>query len=252
MTLAVHYQTRLLTEDNFSDWLTDIRAHLRPKRLWQYTQTALDDKLSQEKAEEAADAMTPTTSVGVKQKLIKEDFNNGYKMLRRLETLLQPPTDAEFMRLTQEYFTLSTADFKSTGDLLTHIKLLEERIDATKITLDDDKRMILCLMMCLPEQYRSLVQLWSVTKDMTAEKVGAMLLEEDRRQNHVDESGSTKALRARGFQSKDRYRCTYCKRGSHTEDNAGNNTPSKPLNGHRISGIGSKKGRQNDVPLASK
>ncbi len=55
-------------------------------------------------------------------------------MLRHLETLLQSSTDAEFMRLTKEYYT---ADFKSTGDMLTHIKLLEERIDATKVTLDN-------------------------------------------------------------------------------------------------------------------
>ncbi len=61
-------------------------------------------------------------------------------MLRHLETLLQPSTDAEFMPLTKEYYTLLSADFKSTGDMLTHIKLLEERIDATQVTLDSDKR----------------------------------------------------------------------------------------------------------------
>ena len=180
MTLPIHHQIRLLTEENFDDWLIDIRVHLRPKKLWQCTQTASDDKENQEKVEQAADAMTPTISVDVKQKLIEEDFNDGYKMLRHLEALLKPSTDAEFMRLTKEYYTLSSIDFKSTEDMLTHIKLLEERIDATKVTLDSDKRTILCLMMCLPEQYRSLMQIWSVTKDMTAEKARAMLLEEDR------------------------------------------------------------------------
>jgi len=44
------------------------------------------------------------------------------------------------MPLTKEYYTLLSADFKSTGDMLTHIKLLEERIDATQVTLDSDKR----------------------------------------------------------------------------------------------------------------
>jgi len=216
-TLSVRHQIRLLTEENFGDWLIDIRAHLRPKELWECTQIAPDDKESQKKTEQAADAMTPTISVGVKQKLIKEDFNDGYKMLRRLEALLQPSTDAEFMRLTKEYYTLSSADFKSTGDMLTHIKLLEERIDATKVTLDSDKRTILCLMMCLPEQYRSLVQIWSVTKDMTAEKARIMLLEEDRRQNHVDENQGIKSLRIFGNKSKERKQYKHCKRGFHTE-----------------------------------
>lgn len=42
--------------------------------------------------------MTFTISVNVKQKLIKEDFNDDYKMLKHLEILLQSFTDAEFMR----------------------------------------------------------------------------------------------------------------------------------------------------------
>ena len=218
MALPVHHQIRLLIEENFGDWLIDIRAHLRPKKLWQYTQTASDDKLSQEKAEEAADAMTPTISIDVKQKLIKEDFNDGYKMLTHLKVILQPSTDAGFMRLTKEYYTLAPSDFRSTADMLTHIKLLEERIDATKVTLDSDKRTILCLMMCLPEQYRSLMQIWSVTKDLTAEKARAMLLEEDRRQDHVDVRGPI-GFKARAFhKSKDRASCKHCNRGAHSEE----------------------------------
>ena len=123
------------------------------------------------------------------------------------------------MRLTKEYYTLAASDFRSTSDMLTHIKLLEERIDATKVTLDSDKRTILCLMMCLPEHYRSLVQIWSVTKDLTAEKARAMLLEKDRRQDHVNEVKGPMGFKASRFQSKsrDRNQCTHCKRGSHTE-----------------------------------
>ncbi len=30
-----------LTENNFSDWLIDIRAHLRSKKLWKYTQESV-------------------------------------------------------------------------------------------------------------------------------------------------------------------------------------------------------------------
>jgi hypothetical protein len=219
MTLPLHHQIRLLTEENFDDWLIDIRAHLRPKKLWQCTQTASDDKENQEKVEQAADAMTPTISVDVKQKLIEEDFNDGYKMLRHLEALLQPSIDAEFMRLTKEYYTLSSIDFKSTGNMLTHIKLLEERIDATKVTLDSDKRTILCLMMCLPEQYRSLMQIWSVTKDMTAEKARAMLLEEDRRQDHVNETKSmTGLMRHFDNKSKGSNRCAHCNKIGHNKE----------------------------------
>lgn len=63
--------------------------------------------------------MTFTISVNVKQKLIKEDFNDDYKMLKHLEILLQSFTDAEFMRLTKKYYTLSLIDFKSMKDMLT-------------------------------------------------------------------------------------------------------------------------------------
>jgi len=59
--------------------------------------------------------MTFTIIVDVKQKLIKEDFNDDYKMLRHLEVLLQSSTDAKFMRLTKKYYTLSSIDFKSTS-----------------------------------------------------------------------------------------------------------------------------------------
>jgi len=215
--LFVRHQIQLLIEKNFDDWLIDIRAHLRLKELWECTQIVSDDKESQKKIEQTADVMTLTISVGVKQKLVKEDFNDDYKMLRHLEILLQPSTDAEFMRLTKKYYTLSSIDFKSTRDMLTHIKLLKECIDATKVTLDSDKRTILCLMMCLPEQYRSLVQIWFVTKDMTAEKARTMLLDEDRRQNHVNENQGIKFLRIFGNKSKERKQCKHCKRGFHIE-----------------------------------
>ncbi len=96
--------------------------------------------------------MTFTISVDVKQKLVKEDFNDDYKMLRHLEILLQSSTDAKFMRLTKKYYTLSLIDFKSTRDMLTYIKLLKKCIDAIKVTLDSDKRMILVTIVPLTTQ----------------------------------------------------------------------------------------------------
>ncbi len=33
-----------LTENNFSDWLIDIRAHLRSRKLWKYTQEPVPDE----------------------------------------------------------------------------------------------------------------------------------------------------------------------------------------------------------------
>ncbi len=159
--------------------------------------------------------MTFTISVDVKQKLVKEDFNDDYKMLRHLEILLQSSTDAKFMRLTKKYYTLSLIDFKSTRDMLTYIKLLKKCIDAIKVTLNSDKRMILCLMMCLPEQYHSLLQIWFVIKDMTAEKTWIMLLEEDHWQNHVNENQDIKFLKIFDNKSKKREQCKHCKRDFH-------------------------------------
>ncbi len=52
---------------------------------------------------------------------------------------------------------------------------------------------------------------------MTAEKARTMLLEEDRRQNHVNENQGTKSLRIFGNKSKEREQCKHCKRDFHTE-----------------------------------
>ena len=42
---------------------------------------------------------------------------------------------------------------------LTQIKTLEERIRNTGVTLDDDKRTLLCLGMSLPERYQYLTKI---------------------------------------------------------------------------------------------
>lgn len=87
-TFVVQHQIQLLIKENFNDWLINIQAYLRLKKLWQCTQTASDDKESQKKIEQTTNIMTLTISVDVKQKLIKKNFNNNYKMFKHLEVLL--------------------------------------------------------------------------------------------------------------------------------------------------------------------
>jgi len=199
-----------LTEENFSDWLIDTRAHLRSKKLWKYTQELYDGPEAEdgetsaatkkrkewvEKAEEAADLMTPTITPAVKKKLTEVEFNDGQKMLARLSTILQPATDLQFMRLTKEYYTLNWNDFKSAAAFLDHVKVLEERIDATKVELTPDKRTILCLTMALPEAYRYTTQVWALTPNITADQAKEMLLEEERTQDHNDVEKTALAAR---------------------------------------------------------
>lgn len=84
---------------------------------------------------------------------MEADFNDGYLMLKSLKVHCQLTGFSEFMRLLKEYYTLQYKRFKSVPEYLTHIKVLEERIDIIKVTLDNDSRTILCLMMSLPQEY---------------------------------------------------------------------------------------------------
>ena len=47
--------------------------------------------------------------------------------------------NAEFIRLTREYYSLRYEEFSSIIFYLTYIKTLEEHIREINITLDDDK-----------------------------------------------------------------------------------------------------------------
>jgi len=60
------------------------------------------------------------------------------------------------MRLLKEYYTLNYNQFKTTSEYLTYIKVLEEKIDATKVVLDSNTRTILYLSMSLPQKYQYL------------------------------------------------------------------------------------------------
>jgi len=217
----------VLKEDNFPDWIIDVRAHLRKDKLWKYTQEIPkgEKKTSEweEKAQEAADYITPIISPTVKRKLTESEFNDGYLMISKLTALLAPKGDAQYMRLTREYYTLQAENFKDIPEFLTHVKVLEEQIDATKVEMTGDKRTLLCLSMALPEHYRPLAQIWSMTPDMTADKARDMLLEEHRR---TVEHGKDSSAYAGRFGKQTRPGrggvttkwCTTCKKTGHTKD----------------------------------
>ena len=162
----------------------------------------------EEKSQEVADLMTPTISPSVKQKLTEAESNNGYLMLTRLRTLLQPTGFSEFIRLSKEYYTLQYKAFKSVSEYLTHIKILEEKIDATKVILDTNTRTILCLSMSLPQEYQYLVQIWAGTPSITAEKARQMVLEASRQHNQALFNSRNPALAFRAGQEKEK--CNHC------------------------------------------
>ena len=234
-----------LTEHNFAEWLVDIRAHLRRSKLWKYTQEEAAEEAKKDKWEEAADLMTPTLSAEIKRKLAEEDFNNGYKMLTKLSKLLQPGGDAQFMRLTREYYTLRYDDVhsnESLSDFLTRVKVLEERIDSTNVQMDNDKRTLLCLSMSLPPKYRSLIQIWSATDGMTAAKATEMLLEEERRlKDDEDLEGGVAMMAIRGEKKKG-MKCSHCGRAGHTEDRCWQKHPEQRPKDRAIRGGGQESG----------
>lgn len=214
-------QIELLTEENFRSWFVNIRAELRSKKLWKYTQNIYEAEEStststatttvtsigetgespqitavtrkeqkamkdwEEKSQEAADFMTPTISRRVQLVLTEAEFNDGFLMLSRLQAKLQPSGLSEFMRLSKQYYTLQFKAFQTVPEYLTQIKVLEEKIDATKVTLDTNNRTILCLSMSLSQEYQYLVHIWAVTPSITAEKARQMVLEASRQHNQA-------------------------------------------------------------------
>ena len=88
-------------------------------------------------------------SSDVKRKLIEIEFNNEYFILTHLQIFLQSSESSKFMRLSKKYYFLQFKQFNSISDYLTHIKVLKETIDVTKIILDTDNRTILYLSMSL-------------------------------------------------------------------------------------------------------
>lgn len=90
----------------------------------------------------AADEMTPRMTWEVKQMFEELHYDGGHLMLKRLEELLQPIKDAQFLKLTKEFYSLKTVDFSSMSEFLTHVNVLSEKFIATKVRLTEDKQLI--------------------------------------------------------------------------------------------------------------
>ena len=232
-----------LTENNYAEWNRNIRAVLRKQKLWKYTQSEWEasEKVPggkadwEEKSIEAADLMTPTITAPIQAKLTEDEFNDGYKMYKRLKELLQPSGETQFMRLTREYYTLNYRDYKNVSEFLDHVKSLEEQIDATNVKMTPDKRTLLCLTVALwnESHYRSLVQIWGVTKDMTAEKAREMLLEDERRLK-ADSGSSALVTRGHGHRGTEAGSCRHCGKTGHKEDSCWKKYPELIPNRYKL------------------
>jgi len=74
----------------------------------------------------AADEIVLTLLKGVKQKLIKTEFNNGYLILLYLRFLLYPLNNIKFIKLSKKYFTLLYNIFLNINIYFIYIKVLKK------------------------------------------------------------------------------------------------------------------------------
>ena len=138
------HKIRLLIENNYNDWLMNIRAILRSRKLWKYViefyvfifnsadlKKLIDLKIInvkiektewKNKIEETIDYMTSTIDTKMKNKFKNEHFNNSYKMLLRIKKELKFIDDAQFMRLTKKYYSLNIKNYKDMSKFLNKIK----------------------------------------------------------------------------------------------------------------------------------
>ena len=189
LDLSFKSPIRQLNEGNYSKWLVDIRTLLRKQKLQKYTQESAPATLTPsalakqiESSTDAANAITPTVSSLVKQRLTQDDFNCGLKIITYITDLYRPTGDGEFIRLTKEYYTLKYHKFETITNYITHIKSLKERILATNVILTPNKQTILYFTMSLPEYLQYLTKIQAVTPNITAVKATTILLEEERKE----------------------------------------------------------------------
>ena len=235
-------QIELLKRDNFSSWFVNIRAELRTKKLWKYIQEVYKSESEdaatteesqpertlsrreeraikewEDKCQEAADLMTPTISPGIQLILSEAEFNNDFLMLTKLRIELQPGGNSEFMRLSKEYYTLQFKSFKSIPEYLTRIKVLEEKIDSTKVVLDTNNRTILCLSMSLPQEYQYLIQIWAtMPTPITADRARQMVLEASRQYHQALHNSHDPGLAMRAEGQRDK--CKHCGSTRHSAE----------------------------------
>jgi len=175
-------------ETNHDSWIINIKALLRPKGLWQCTQEPLPENPStalKNKHIDSADMITHHISGGVKAKLAASVFDDGYLMLSAISGLIIPATEQTFYAASQELFSLRLGydNAENLDSFLTRIKILNEKIEATKIEFTADKRTLLVLMLGLSDPYESLVRIWGTIPDLTAEKAITMLRADAQRED---------------------------------------------------------------------
>lgn len=106
-------------------------------------------------------------------------------MRKRLKILLKPLGKKQFMCLTQEYYMLNYCNYKDVSEFLNYVKSLKKQINGTKVKIISNKQTLFCLTIALWNKvyYQSLIQIKGMTKDITAEKVQEILLDEKQRLN---------------------------------------------------------------------
>jgi len=227
----------LLTDTNYRSWLVNIRAILRGKDLWDIIQVPLatdTPTTDTAKYQKAADILTPTISETVQEQLTDTEFNNAHLMLEKLKARYAPISEQTFIQAMQELLALSPRQFATYEEWMTRIKVLNERIDATQITFDSDKRTLLVMMIGLQGEthYRSLVQIWAATANMTGDKAMAMLREDLGRGELEKLEGFNTALYANNPKKKStplpgnrHLLCTHCGKDGHLENTCWKKNP---------------------------
>jgi hypothetical protein len=184
--MARERRIELLTEDNFDTWIIDARALLRKQKLWNICQSPLPANAAITRKEmhiEAADELILIISSNIKVRLTDAEQNDGYLLLTKLREINTPATDQVFYTSCQELLTLQ-ASGTDLETFLARIKTLNEKIDATKIELNSDRRTLLVLMLGLGPAFETLVQIWATTPDLTADKAIRQLRAKERRIQH--------------------------------------------------------------------
>lgn len=173
---ALYYNTDGQT--NHDSWIINVKAKLRPKGLWDATQTPLPDPASaaqQKKHIDAADQITHHITEGAKAKLERAVFDDGYLMLNAIKRIITLATEQTFFASSQELFSLRYDNAGTLDSFLIRIKILNERIESTKIEFTADKRTLLVLMLSLPDKYKPLVRIWGTMTNLTADRAIQML-----------------------------------------------------------------------------
>jgi hypothetical protein len=111
--------TRLEGTETLNASQVDIRAFFRRQKLWPYSQQEPVTPEEKLKSEEAADYITPTLSPSGKAKLTDTEFNNAYLLMQKIQEANWSTSEAEFMRLSREYYTLTYNGTSNMSDFLT-------------------------------------------------------------------------------------------------------------------------------------